>query len=45
MGIPATGRQVSWTGNHIYRIANGRIAEAWSEVSLYELLSQLTETA
>jgi len=45
MGIPATGREVSWTGNHIYRIANGRIAEAWSEVSLHELLSQLTETA
>jgi uncharacterized protein YndB with AHSA1/START domain/ketosteroid isomerase-like protein len=43
MGIPATGREVSWTGNHIYRIANGRIAEAWSEVSLYELLAQLTE--
>jgi predicted ester cyclase/uncharacterized protein YndB with AHSA1/START domain len=45
MGIPATGREVSWTGNHIYRIANGQIVEAWSEVSLYELLYQLTETA
>jgi uncharacterized protein YndB with AHSA1/START domain len=45
LGIPPTGRRVSWTGNHIYRIANGRIAEAWSEVSLYELLSQLTETS
>jgi uncharacterized protein YndB with AHSA1/START domain len=45
MGIPATGRQVSWTGNHIYRIANGQIAEAWSEVSLYELLHQLTDRA
>jgi ketosteroid isomerase-like protein/uncharacterized protein YndB with AHSA1/START domain len=45
MGIAATGREVSWTGNHIYRIANGRIAEAWSEVSLYELLSQLTGPA
>lgn len=45
LGVPATGRRVSWTGNHIYRIANGRIAEAWSEVSLYELLDQLTRAA
>ncbi|HTO71477.1 MAG TPA: ester cyclase [Myxococcota bacterium] len=44
MGIAATGRRVSWTGNHIYRIAEGRIAEAWSEVSLYDLLAQLTAT-
>jgi uncharacterized protein YndB with AHSA1/START domain/ketosteroid isomerase-like protein len=44
MGIQPTGRRVTWTGNHIYRIANGRIAEAWSEVSLYELLSRLTAT-
>ena len=43
LGIPATGRRVSWTGNHIYRIAEGRIAEAWSEVSLYELLHQLRQ--
>jgi predicted ester cyclase/uncharacterized protein YndB with AHSA1/START domain len=42
MGIAPTGRQVSWTGNHIYRIVDGRIAEAWSEVSLYELLAQIT---
>jgi predicted ester cyclase/uncharacterized protein YndB with AHSA1/START domain len=42
MGIAPTGRQVSWTGNHIYRIAEGRIAEAWSEVSLHDLLAQLT---
>lgn len=45
MGIAATGRRVSWTGNHIYRIADGRIAEAWSEVSLWELLDQLTRAA
>jgi uncharacterized protein YndB with AHSA1/START domain len=41
MGIAATGRKVHWTGNHIYRIANGQIAEAWSEVSLHDLLAQL----
>ncbi|MFI5316465.1 MAG: ester cyclase [Myxococcota bacterium] len=42
MGIAATGRNVSWTGNHIYRLADGQIAEVWSEVSLYHLLAQLT---
>ena len=41
LGIAPTGRKVHWTGNHIYRIANGQIAEAWSEVSLHDLLAQL----
>jgi uncharacterized protein YndB with AHSA1/START domain/ketosteroid isomerase-like protein len=41
-GVPATGRNVSWTENHIYRIQNGRIAEAWSEVSFHDLMAQIT---
>ncbi len=45
LGIAPTGRKVHWTGNHIYRIANGRIAEAWSEISLHDLLAQLREPA
>ena len=45
MGIAATGRTVNWTGNHIYRIDHGRIAEVWSEVSLHDLLAQLREPA
>jgi predicted ester cyclase/uncharacterized protein YndB with AHSA1/START domain len=45
LGVAATGRKVQWTGNHIYRIANGRIAEVWSELSLHELLAQLREPA
>ena len=36
MGVPATGKQIHWTENHIYRIADGRIAEAWSEVSVHD---------
>lgn len=43
MGIAATGRKVHWTGNHIYRIVQGQIAEEWSEVSLHDLLAQLGE--
>lgn len=41
MGIPASGKMVSWTENHIYRIADGKIAEAWSEVSFHDLLKQI----
>jgi len=45
MGIAATGRKVHWTGHHIYRIAQGQIVEAWSELSLHDLLAQLREPA
>jgi steroid delta-isomerase-like uncharacterized protein len=30
MGIPASGNQVEFTGINIYRIADGKIIEAWS---------------
>jgi len=43
MGIPATGKKVYWTENHIYRIADGKIAETWSEPSFHDLLAQLRE--
>ena len=41
-GVPATGRKVYWTENHIYRIKDGKIAEAWSEVSFHDLMAQIT---
>jgi len=41
-GVPATGKKVSWTENHIYRLKDGRIAEAWSEVSFHDLMAQIT---
>lgn len=41
-GVPATGKNVFWTENHIYRLQNGRIAEAWSEVSFHDLMAQIT---
>lgn len=40
-GIPATGKKVFWTENHIYRIVDGRIAETWSEPSFHDLLAQI----
>jgi steroid delta-isomerase-like uncharacterized protein len=40
-GIPATGRPVAMSGITIYRLAEGRIAEAWSNLDQLGLLQQL----
>ena len=40
-GIPPTGREVTWTEMHIYRIDQGKIAELWSEIDFLGLLVQL----
>ena len=40
--IEATGRKVCWTENNIYRIEDSKIAEAWAESSLNDLVAQLT---
>ncbi len=41
MGIPATGKDVTWSILSIYRIACGQIAEQWSEVDALGRLQQL----
>ena len=41
MGIPPTGRSVTWTELHAYRIDNGEISEVWSEPDLLGLMVQL----
>ncbi len=41
MGIPPTGKQVTFTGIHIFRIAGGKVAEHWLEVDTLGLLQQL----
>jgi predicted ester cyclase len=41
MGIPPTGRQVSFTGIYIARIENGKIVEHWGEEDGISLLQQL----
>ena len=40
-GRPPTGRQVSWTGITIWRIANDKIAEAWVNRDTLNLLKQV----
>ena len=41
LGIPATGAAVEYTGMNVFRIACGRIAEAWGEADHLGLLRQL----
>jgi len=41
MGIPPTGKFISFTGMYIARIANGKIVEHWGEEDGVSLLSQL----
>ena len=41
MGIPPTGKFISFTGMYIARIANGKIEEHWGEEDSASLLTQL----
>ena len=40
-GMPPTGKQVAYTGILIYRMADGKIAEQWTEFDLPGFLRQL----
>ncbi len=41
MGVPATGKQVSWGVIEILRVANGKVAERWSQTDTLGLMQQL----
>ncbi|MEX1254326.1 MAG: ester cyclase [Dehalococcoidia bacterium] len=41
LGIPATGKSVTMTGIAVHRIADGKIAEHWSEVDAFGFFQQL----
>lgn len=41
MGIPPTGKRISFTGIYIVRIADGKIVEHWGEEDSVSLLQQL----
>jgi steroid delta-isomerase-like uncharacterized protein len=40
-GIPATGREVEFTGMSIDRFADGQIVERWAEIDFLGMLQQL----
>ncbi len=41
MGIPTTGKQVTWTEIHIGRCAGGKITEHWANIDQLGLMQQL----
>ena len=41
MGVPATGRPVSWTSLAVYRLLDGKIAEIWAEGNFLGLCLQV----
>jgi predicted ester cyclase len=43
-GIAPTGREIEYSGITIFRIADGRIDEAWVNAEMPELLASLRET-
>jgi steroid delta-isomerase-like uncharacterized protein len=40
-GIAATGKAVTYSGIGIWRLADGKLAEHWSNIDLYGLMQQL----
>ncbi|HEX6506061.1 MAG TPA: ester cyclase [Chloroflexota bacterium] len=44
LGVPPTGRLVTYEGTVIFRIADGRIADRWGTVDLFGILLQLGVT-
>ena len=40
LGVPATGKQVSWTITTTFRIADGKIHEAWANWDQWGLMQQ-----
>jgi predicted ester cyclase len=42
-GIAPTGREIDYSGITIFRIADGRIDEAWVNAEMPELLASLRE--
>ena len=40
-GVPVTGREVSWTSTHVFRVADGLVVEHWATRDDVGLLRQL----
>lgn len=45
LGVPATGRSVSWAVIDVVRLAEGRLVEHWAVADLHGLLGQLQAPA
>ena len=40
-GVPPTGKEVSWSGIWIYRVANGQFVERWHNYDMQGLMEQV----
>ncbi|MCK7489313.1 MAG: ester cyclase [Anaerotruncus sp.] len=40
MGIPASGKYITWSGIDVLRIADGKIAEEWGAIDMLSFLMQ-----
>lgn len=41
MGMPPSGKQVTWTETHIFRVAGGKLVEHWTNLHQVGMLQQL----
>ena len=41
MGIPATGKNVSFNGMSVGRIEDGKVVEEWTLMDMFSLMQQL----
>jgi predicted ester cyclase len=41
MGVAPTGRQVTFRGLSLNRLADGKVVEAWVEIGLEDILGQI----
>ena len=41
MGIPASGKEMMWTGTNVFRIVDGKIEECWVESDALGMMRQL----
>ena len=41
LGTPPSGRPVEMRGISIFRVANGKIVEQWSELNLFDIMLQI----
>ena len=41
MGVPASGKQAAFTSTAVLRVEDGLIVEAWDEIDLFGLFTQI----
>ncbi|HSN73770.1 MAG TPA: ester cyclase [Anaerolineae bacterium] len=41
MGVPATGKQIRWTGTRLFRLKNLQVTEGWINVDMMGMMQQM----